>query len=93
MNVGAVADQNPLERRVLGSRGRQQTAQLGSLNHEMNVANANGLRKIAAASQEVSANSAKLADTMRQLSDNLASQLKELTARLDAIQERISNVK
>jgi len=70
-----------------------QTAQLGSLNHEMNVANANGLRKVAAASQEVSANSAKLADTMRQLSDNLASQLKELAARLDAIQERISNVK
>ncbi len=70
-----------------------QTAQLGSLNHEMNVANANGLRKVAAASQEVSANSAKLADTMRQLSDNLASQLKELAGRLDAIQERISNVK
>ena len=70
-----------------------QTAQLGSLNHEMNVANANGLRKVAAASQEVSANSAKLADTMRQLSENLASQLKELAARLDAIQERISNVK
>jgi hypothetical protein len=70
-----------------------QTAQLGSLNHEMNVANASGLRKVAAASQEVSANSAKLADTMRQLSDNLASQLKELAARLDAIQERISNVK
>jgi len=70
-----------------------QTAQLGSLNHELNVANASGLRKVAAASQEVSANSAKLADTMRQLSDNLASQLKELAARLDAIQERISNVK
>ena len=70
-----------------------QTAQLGSLNQEMNVANANGLRKVAAASQEVSANSAKLADTMRQLSENLASQLKELAARLDAIQERISNVK
>jgi hypothetical protein len=70
-----------------------QTAQLGSLNHEMNVANANSLRKVAAASQEVSATSAKLADTMRQLSDNLASQLKELAARLDAIQERISNVK
>jgi hypothetical protein len=70
-----------------------QTAQLGSLNHEMNVATANGLRKVAAASQDVSAQSAKLADTMRQLSDNLASQLKELAARLDAIQERISNVK
>jgi chromosome segregation ATPase len=70
-----------------------QTAQLGRLDHEMNVENANGIRKLAAASQEVSANSAKLADTMRQLSDNLASQLKELAARLDAIQDRISDVK
>jgi len=70
-----------------------QTAQLGSLNHEMNVANTNSLRKVAAASQQVRENSAKLADTMRELSDNLASQLKELAARLDAIQERISNVK
>ena len=41
----------------------------------------------------MSANSAKLADTMRQLSDSLASQLKELAARLDAIQNRISDVK
>jgi hypothetical protein len=70
-----------------------QTAQLGRLDHEMIVENANGIRKLAAASQEVSANSAKLADTMRQLSDTLAGQLKELTARLDAIQNRISNVK
>ncbi|HEV8532038.1 MAG TPA: hypothetical protein VGT00_11520 [Methylomirabilota bacterium] len=70
-----------------------QTAQLARLNHEMNVENANGIRKAAAASQEVSANSAKLADTMRQLSDSLASQLKELAARLDAIQNTISNVK
>jgi hypothetical protein len=70
-----------------------QTAQLGRLDHEMNVENANGIRKLAAASQEVSANSAKLADTMRQLSDSLTSQLKELAARLDAIQNRISNVK
>jgi hypothetical protein len=70
-----------------------QTAQLGRLDHEMNVENANGIRKLAAASQEVSANSAKLADTMRQLSDSLASQLKELAARLDAIQNRISDVK
>jgi len=70
-----------------------QTAQLGRLDHEMNVENANGIRKLAAASQEVSANSAKLADTMRQLSDSLASQLKELAARLNAIQNRVSNVK
>ena len=70
-----------------------QNAQLGALNQEMNVENANGIRKLSAASQQVSANAAKLADTMRQLSDSLAGQLKELAARLDAIQNRISDVK
>jgi hypothetical protein len=70
-----------------------QTAELGRLNHEMTVENATGIRKLAAASQEVNANSAKLADTMRQLSDSLAGQLKELAARLDAIQSRIGNIK
>ena len=70
-----------------------QTAQLGWLNQEMNVENANGIRKLSAASQQVSANSAKLADTMRQLSNSLENHLKELAARLDAIQNRISNVK
>jgi hypothetical protein len=70
-----------------------QIAQLGWLNQEMNVENANGIRKAAAASQEVSKNSAELADTMRRLSDSLASQLTELATRLDAIQNRISNVK
>jgi chromosome segregation ATPase len=70
-----------------------QIAQLGWLNHEMNVENANGIRKAAAASQEVSKNSAELAETMRRLSDSLASQLTELATRLDAIQNRISNVK
>lgn len=70
-----------------------QTAQVAGLNQEMNVENANGIRKLSAASQQVSANSAKLADTMRQLSDSLANQLKELAARLDAIQNRISDVK
>ena len=70
-----------------------QNAQLGALNQEMNVENANGMKKLSAASQQVTANSAKLADTMRQLSDSLAGQLKELATRLDAIQARISNVK
>jgi hypothetical protein len=70
-----------------------QTAQVRTLNQEMNVENANGIRKLSAASQQVSANAAKLADTMRQLSDSLASQLKELATRLDAIQNRISDVK
>jgi hypothetical protein len=70
-----------------------QTAQLGWLNQELNVENAAGIRKVAAASQELTANSARLADTMRQLSENLASQLKELANRLDAIQGLVTNVK
>ena len=70
-----------------------QTAELGRLNQEMNVENTNAIRKLSAASQQVSANSAKFADTMRQLSDSLENQLKELAARLDAIQKRISDVK
>jgi hypothetical protein len=70
-----------------------QTAQLGWLNQELNVENAAGIRKVAAASQELTANSARLADTMRQLSENLASQLKELANRLDAIQGLVGNVK
>ena len=70
-----------------------QTAELGRLNQEMNVENTNAIRKLSAASQQVSANSAKFADTMRQLSDSLENQLKELAARLDAIQKRIRDVK
>jgi hypothetical protein len=70
-----------------------QTAQLGWLDHELTVENANGLRKVGAASQELTTTSAKLADTIQRLSDNLGHQLKELAARLDAIQTRISNVK
>jgi hypothetical protein len=70
-----------------------QTAQLGWLNHELNVENAAGIRRVATASQELTANSARLADTMRQLSENLASQLKELANRLDAIQGLVSNVR
>ena len=49
-----------------------QTAQLGWLNHELIVENASGIRRVATASQELTANSAKLADTMRQLSESLA---------------------
>ena len=70
-----------------------QTAQLGWLNHELNVENASGIRRVATASQELAANSARLADTMRQLSENLAGQLKELAGRLDAIQGLVTNVK
>ena len=70
-----------------------QTAQLGWLNHELNVENASGIRRVATASQELAANSARLADTMRQLSEDLAGQLKELASRLDAIQGLVTNVK
>jgi hypothetical protein len=70
-----------------------QTAQLGWLDHELSVENANAIRKVAAASQELTATSAKLADTIHHLSDSLAHQLKELGARLDAIQNRVSDLK
>ena len=49
-----------------------QTAQLGWLNHELNVENATGMRKVATASQELSASSARLEETLRQLSESLA---------------------
>jgi hypothetical protein len=70
-----------------------QTAQLGWLNHELNVENANGLRKVSTASQELAANSARLADTLRQLSDNLASQLKQLAERLENLQNKINGIR
>jgi hypothetical protein len=70
-----------------------QTAQLGWLNHELNVENATGIRKVVTASQELSASSAKLEETMRQLSGSLAEQLKELANRLDTIQGKVSSLK
>jgi hypothetical protein len=70
-----------------------QTAQLGWLNHELNVENASGIRKVATASQELTASSARLEQTMRQLSDSLASQLKELANRLDTIQAKANTLK
>lgn len=69
-----------------------QTAQLGWLNHELNVENASGIRKVATASQELSASSARLEETMRQLSGSLAGQLKELAKRLDTIQGKVSSL-
>ena len=60
-----------------------QTAQLGWLNHEMALENASGVRKMAAASQELTASSARLEDTLRQISESVAGQLKELATRLD----------
>ena len=70
-----------------------QTAQLGWLNHELTLENASGVRKRAATSQELSASSARLEDSMRPLSESLAGQLKEVAARLDAIQGKIQNIK
>ncbi len=70
-----------------------QTAQLGWLNHELNVENASGIRKAAKASEQLTSDTARLADTMRKLSDSLASQLKELANRLNSIQSKVSNVK
>jgi hypothetical protein len=70
-----------------------QTAQLGWLNHELNVENATGMRKMATASQELSASSVRLEETMRQLSEGLAGQLKELANRLDTIQGKVSSFK
>ena len=70
-----------------------QTAQLGWLNHELNVENASGIRKAAKASAQLTSDTERLAHTMRKLSDSLASQLKELASRLDSIQSKVSNVK
>jgi hypothetical protein len=70
-----------------------QTAQLGWLNHEMNVENAGGIRKVTTASQELSASAARLQEAVRQLSDGLNQQLKELATRLETIQTRIGSLK
>lgn len=70
-----------------------QTAQLGWLSHELTVDNAGSIRKMAAASQELTASSARLEENLRQLSETVAGQLKELSARLDSIQGKIQNIK
>jgi hypothetical protein len=70
-----------------------QTAQLGWLTHELSVESASGMRKLTAASQEMAASSAKLEETVRQLSVTLAAQLKQLASRLDTIQGKVSSLK
>ncbi len=70
-----------------------QTAQLGWLNHDLTLENASGIRKVATASQELSASAAKLEETMRQLSETLAGQLKDLANRLDTIQGKVGSLK
>jgi hypothetical protein len=70
-----------------------QTAQLGWLNQELNVENANSIRRVATAGQELTATSARLAAMVQQLSETLAGQLKELATRLDAIQGKVGDIK
>ena len=70
-----------------------QTAQLGWLNQELAQENAGGIRRMTTATQELTASSAKLEETVRQLSEGLSGQLKELSGRLDAIQNKIQNIK
>lgn len=70
-----------------------QTAQLGSLNHELNVETETGLGTLATASQELSASSARLEEILRELPERLAGQLKELANRLDTIQGKVSSLK
>jgi hypothetical protein len=70
-----------------------QTAQLGSLNHELNVETETGLGTLATASQELSASSARLEEILRDLPERLAGQLKELASRLDTIQGKVSSLK
>jgi len=90
----AVAEMRALAEDLAAARKFMlQTAQLGWLNQEMAVENTNGIRKIAAASQELAASSTKLEENVRQLSERLGSQLKELAARLDTIQGKIQNIK
>ena len=86
--VNALAEDLAAARRFM-----LQTAKLGWLNHELNVENGNDIRKIAKASQELTSNSAKLADTVRQQSESLADQLKELAARLESIRDSVRNLK
>ena len=89
----AMADMRTLVEDVTAVRKFMlQTAQLGWLNHELTLENATGIRRMAATSQELAASSAKLEEAVRQLSESLAGQLKELSARLDAIQGKIQNL-
>ena len=90
----AVADMRALAEDLASARKFMlQTAQLGWLDHELVVENANGIRRMATASQELTASSARLEETVRQLSEGLSGQLKELAGRLDAIQNKIQNIK
>ena len=87
-SLGALADELAAARKFM-----LQTAQLGWLNHELTVENSSGIRRAAATSQELSSNAAKLADSIRQLSESLASELKELGTRLESIETGVNRIK
>jgi len=90
----AVADMRALADDLATARKFMlQTAQLGWLNQELAQENANGIKRMTTATQELTASSAKLEETVRQLSEGLSGQLKELAGRLDAIQNKIQNIK
>lgn len=90
----AVADMRALADDLASARKFMlQTAQLGWLNQELAQENANGIKRMTTATQELTASSAKLEETVRQLSEGLSGQLKELAGRLDTIQNKIQNIK
>ena len=90
----AVADMRALADDLATARKFMlQTAQLGWLNQELAQENANGIKRMTTATQELTASSAKLEETVRQLSEGLSGQLKELAGRLDTIQNKIQNIK
>src|SRR5262249_38392331 len=90
----AVADMRALAEDLASARKFMlQTAQLGWLNQELAQESANGIKRMTTATQELTASSAKLEETVRQLSEGLSGQLKELSGRLDAIQNKIQNIK
>jgi hypothetical protein len=90
----AVADMRALAEDLASAhKFMLQTAQLGWLNQELAQENANGIRRMTTATQELTASSAKLEETVRQLSEGLSGQLKELSGRLDAIQNKIQNTR
>jgi len=90
----AVADMRALADDLASARKFMlQTAQLGWLTQELAQENANGIRRMTTATQELTASSARLEETVRQFSEGLSGQLKELAGRLDAIQNKIQNIK
>jgi len=70
-----------------------ETAKLGRLNHDLTAENAQDVRRMASASQQMATTAAGLADSLRQLSERLTAQLKDLAERLDALQNKVGTLK